>query len=426
MLMPSLMAQNQDKEIVLDKQTPSKMVMFNNFLEVKATIVENTDDGAIVSVTVSNKDNGINQSPYKVFFFMTPKNKEQLKKQKIKMTGEFFKSFNDKNSDRKTDHVQILGNEYSNDEAFKQPLHDDTPLFNGDSMNLKLFTLPFNQRESLRLPVYTCKKLELKNGTLKNVEIIKEDIFDVAIEVKGKAKPKENLVLRELNNQLDELKQEIEDASFCSNTKKHPNQKKPYLNRLDQLKDQAQAELDSQGFEAGSEECKPFDDFFAAIQAERESLNKIKGTKCDQCKSTPTPAKPTPGKHNCSYCNWSESQIESTLHSIAQSFQKNGNGDKKKAQNIHSCPNALKRFNAKANRYYNDIISSTPKPKQDSPKYTKEQIRTQMHQLAVEYRQANSFGKKKLKSQAANLYNIAKQNGWANDPSISKDYKVFK
>lgn len=442
LLMPKLSAQNLDKELVLDKHVKVQSVKFNNFLEVKAMIVEETDDGAIIGVTISNKDEGVNDSPYKVFLFMSPHNKDQLKKQKIKMKGDFFKSFNDKNSDKKTDHVQILGSEYMNDASIKLPLEYDTPLYNGDTVRLKLFPLPFNERIRLRLPTYICSKLEVKNGSLKNVEVIKEDIFDVEIEVKGKAKPKENLVLRELNTQLDELRQAISNASFCGHKSHAQNlakQKKPYQDQLERLNERAQEELDKNGFAAGSDERKPFDDFFEAIAEEKQSLNKEKGTTCELCKNK-TPTKPVrkdkkDNGHHCGYCDYSKSQIEKTMHTIAVDVQKNGKGDKAKATAIYNCPNARKNFSARATEDYNKIVSGpknkfkeAQEKKEDKPKttLTKDQIKSQLHNLAVNYRKADSNGKAKLKAQASNLYNIAKQQGWASDPAISRDYKVFQ
>jgi hypothetical protein len=123
------------------------------------------------------------------------------------------------------------------------------------------------------------------------------------------------------------------------------------------------------------------------------------------------------------------------MHTIAVDVQKNGKGDKAKATAIYNCPNARKKFSARATEDYNKIVSGpknkfkeAQEKKEDKPKttLTKDQIKSQLHNLAVNYRKADSNGKAKLKAQASNLYNIAKQQGWASDPAISRDYKVFQ
>ncbi|MBQ9217516.1 MAG: hypothetical protein IJ160_04985 [Muribaculaceae bacterium] len=475
-------AQDFSKEIVLDDNTSQGTVVYNHFLEVKVECQERLDDGARVAITIVNRWDGTNTEPYKIFLFRSGYTRDYLKKQKIELKGDQFSLFNAKNSKETTDHVRFLGSEYI-DTQLETLLPYDQPLFDGDETSLQPVTLPLNLPVTLRIPTYMCSKIDLnKRGELKKVEIFGCNIFDLKIQVKGKVKPKENQVLRDLRDALETLEESIENTSFCNHKRHDPplkQQKQQFLDRVDDLKQRAQAELNNQGYERGSEEYRPFTDFFGEVDQLNKKIKAIKGQncgehkpdvieqpkhKCAYCDYTSTQIENTlhslartkqqtgkcntgPAKaiqkcpkaqvkltqkakrdlkiildddHNCAYCSYSSTQIENTLHSLARTKQQTGQCNNGPATAIKKCPKASKKLTQKANGYLKIIFSKDPDPK------LKTQIASKLNGLLRQYRSADASQKQKIKKQADALYNQAKSNGWGNDPQITKEYNRFK
>ena len=421
-------AQDFSKEIVLDDITSQSTVVYNHFLEVKVECQERLDDGARVAITIVNRWDGTTTEPYKIFLFRSGYTRDYLKKQKIELKGDQFSLFNAKNSKETTDHVRFLGSEYI-DTQLETLLPYDQPLFDGDETRLQPVTLPLNLPVTLRIPTYMCSKIDLnKRGELKKVEIFGCNIFDLKIQVKGKVKPKENQVLRDLRDALETLEESIESASFCNHKRHDPTlkqQKQQFLDRVDDLKQRAQTELKNQGYERGSEEYQPFADFFGEVDQLNKKIKAIKGKNCGEHGPDSKPDKPKPG-HVCDYCSYSKSQIENTLHSLARTKQQTGKCNTGTAKGIKNCPNARKKLTKKANRNLEIIFSkdsdngNTPNPK------LKGKIAGQLKGLLRKYTAADASQKQKIKKQADALYNQAKSNGWGNDPQITKEYNRFK
>lgn len=215
----------------------------------------------------------------------------------------------------------------------------------------------------IELPMYMAKYPQKKNLSKGKYLIMQREIIYLDVEVKDEEKD-ETDDFDQLNDAYENLISELEEQTFCKNSKHAPSlleQEQPYKDKIDDLKDAIADIKSANNWREREPKYKQY----------KELLEKLNAIDFKQYEKDCGGHIQIVHSHSCSYDSWTPNQV---LSSLVRIYQNLDNGKVKKSSAVESakalqrawtnkdCPLSRKMSNAgntksQAEGYYDSIIT---------------------------------------------------------------------